>query len=175
MDRMNQLLPALPRGVSLQLTPHSPKVSDSATRVTALTVILTAIRVAKGLPAEESEEVEFTARLWDKILGAIPTESLNDAFIRAMMNWDDKREPFGTPQMIAAWREIEKERLEDSGPKLAPEACYFCNGSGWQSTDRGARPCACDNAPAGSRSAEFLCEPHWSLNPVGCWVKVGAK
>jgi hypothetical protein len=102
-----------------------------------------------------------------------------------MRNHQDSDQPLGTPQMLAAWNELKAERKAEQECKATAEMlrewreqlagqfrCPYCRDHGYQFVRcsdgaRLARPCVCDKAPAGQRSAKpLLTEEGWQFDDV---------
>lgn len=72
------------------------------------------IQISRGLPAMAAEESIEKAAIWELALGDIPTDQLGAVVEKALRDYTDIKEPFGTPQLRSAWRSIERSREQEA-------------------------------------------------------------
>ena len=105
---------------------------------------------------------------WEPVVHSIPTDDLWPSFEMAMTAWDGRSE-FGSASVRAGYdlllkhRQRERETVEHRRlrEQLAVTHCDFCQDHGYQfirhaDGSSSARPCVCEKAPAGQRSASAL-------------------
>ena len=157
----------------------SPTSGLNPLRTKTIAYLVVESRKARGLPSFDEPELKSVVFSWSRALRDIPTEDLQACYDRAIADYTEPEKPFGTPQLLKGWQSVLEERRQRKfatrNDRLAQTGtCRYCNSTGWQNLmDRPGhtcvRPCACEAAPASTRSAEPLCEPQWQLEKAGRW------
>jgi len=133
-------------------------------------------------------EAKIALAAWEEALAEVPDNYLPRAYEQAAANWDwtDRRNAF-TPDSVAERYRLlvveDRQRIEADRRNAArknPETyqCWHCCDLGYQPVFvrererwyQAVRPCSCEIAPMGQRSAEPLREPEFIRNRLGEYV-----
>lgn len=152
-------------------------------RQTKLAAIIQESRSLRGLNFCDEAELQVHLSAWGRVLAGVPTDELDDAFMRAARQCDDAHN--FTPTHIAkAYESLARERFYDERAHSIDvserEKCGLCDNEGWQRFELtcpemkllrvAVRPCACESAAPALRRSDFLAEPDWSRDGRGVWL-----
>ena len=148
--------------------------------------IIERARLACGQSILADPALVKTAEVWLEILGNVPPNRLDDCYIYVMRE-RQIRTAVQPIEILHAWRQIAATELyrnasvDQRNVTDNTYRCLHCHDQGYQHVlvRRGigyvsvcARPCVCDAAPVGQRSAFPLEEPAWRCNLKGEWERV---
>jgi len=67
------------------------------------------LRIARGLPAEDPDDLEVKLAVFSEHLADVPPELIPEVFNRAIRGYTNIETPFGVTQLRAAWSDIQEE------------------------------------------------------------------
>lgn len=71
--------------------------------------LVQSVRIVRGLPAQDADEADLAAHELAKALPDIPADMIDLVYQVAMQRYSDTSQPFGAPQLRAAWIELNAE------------------------------------------------------------------
>ena len=135
--------------------------------------IISAARRRAGVAALSDAALADEIRDWQRILAQIPPDRIEECELYAIRNRVVKA-LLQPQELIAAWHALREDERNNRPASIVPEvgeACWYCEGTGWQTLARKVpdsygentfvRPCACSAAPLEIRKLEPLGEPEW--------------
>lgn len=177
METTQSLAPAQ----QLLSTSSPSKFSDKERKIASL---LSQARLMKGLPLLAETELRLGISSWSRALKDVPLVDLDVAFDRAIEE-APLGEPFGAPNVRAAYVHIAEERgrdrRNDAFRNPGTFRCWLCQDEGfqpvlifckaWNSWFGKMRPCGCDALKIEAQMNPVE-PPDWQKNERGIWEPV---
>ncbi len=114
MEKLARLTNQTISGTSAKLSSTSESQLSARSEIVNICALLVQrMRNARGLPAMSLSESRLSASELAGILSDVPLEMIETVYQTAMKNYTEVSQPFGAPQLRAAWLSIKAELLAD--------------------------------------------------------------